>query len=164
MLKSSKKPTHTAGTTGGGTVDTLVGRQTELQGDISFSGGLHIDGTVKGKVSATDQKDAVLSVSETGVIEGDVYVANVILNGSIHGDVHAVGQLTLHSCARVNGNVHYKVMEMASGATINGQMVHELDNERSNVTSFEARGDGIRRMDDAGESGDAQNLGASHKV
>ena len=86
MLKSSKKPAQGNGGTGG-TVDTLVGRQTELQGDISFAGGLHIDGTVKGKVSASGDKEAVLSVSESGVIEGDVYVANVILNGSIHGDV-----------------------------------------------------------------------------
>lgn len=163
MLKTSKKPAQSTGGTGG-TVDTLVGRQTELQGDVSFAGGLHIDGTVKGKVSASGDKEAVLSVSESGVIEGDVYVANVILNGSIHGDVHALGQLTLHSCARVNGNVHYKVMEMASGATVNGQMVHEVESERGNVTAFETRGDG-RRTDEAGDTAEgASNLGAQGKV
>lgn len=163
MLKSSKRPTQNTGSTGS-TVDTLVGRQTELQGDISFAGGLHIDGTVKGKVSASGDKEAVLSVSESGVIEGDVYVANVILNGSIHGDVHALGQLTLHSCARVTGNVHYKVMEMASGATVNGQMVHEVESERGNVTAFESRSDSARRNEESGESSDGANLGARTQV
>jgi cytoskeletal protein CcmA (bactofilin family) len=162
MLRSSKKPAQSTSSTGG-TVDTLVGRQTELQGDISFAGGLHIDGTVKGKVSASGDKEAVLSVSESGVIEGDVYVSNVILNGSIHGDVHALGQLTLHSCARVTGNVHYKVMEMASGATVNGQMVHEVESERGNVTAFESRSDGARRQE-GGESSEGANLGARTQV
>ncbi|MCK5769786.1 bactofilin family protein [Algiphilus sp.] len=154
MLKNGKKPAQSG--SNHSTVDTLVGRQTELLGDITFTGGLHIDGTVKGKVSAGADKDALLSVSETGVIEGDVHVAHVVLNGSIHGDVHALGQLTLHSCARVNGNVHYRVMEMASGATINGQMVHEVESERGNVTSLEGRGGSASQAD--GEQPDAVNL------
>lgn len=124
MLKSSRKPA--SGGTPTGSVDTLIGVNTELLGDIQFSGGLHIDGTVKGKVSAQGADDAVLSVSETGNIEGDVHVANVVLNGSINGDVYASGKITLNSRARVNGNVHYQVIEMASGATVNGQMMHEL--------------------------------------
>lgn len=142
MMRSMKKTTPPSGTSNGTTMDTLVGRQTELQGDITFSGGLHIDGTVKGKVSASGDKEAVLSISESGSIEGDVHVSHVVLNGSIHGDVYASGKLTLNSCARVNGNVHYKVMEMASGAMVNGQMVHEAESPRgSNVTSFDGRAD-----------------------
>jgi cytoskeletal protein CcmA (bactofilin family) len=122
MLKSSKSSPRPPSS---GAVDTLVGRQTELHGDVRFSGGLHIDGTIKGNVTSVGSGDAVLSVSESGSIEGDVKVANVVLNGTILGDVHATERLTLSSKARVTGNVHYKVMEMASGATVNGQMVHE---------------------------------------
>lgn len=106
-------------------VDTLVGSQTELHGDVRFAGGLHIDGTIKGNVTSTGGADSVLSVSESGSIEGDVKVANVVLNGTILGDVHAAERLTLSSRARVTGNVHYKIIEIASGASINGQMVHE---------------------------------------
>lgn len=164
MLKNTKKPAQGSGGNGGA-VDTLVGRQTEIQGDVSFAGGLHIDGTVKGKVSATGDGEAVLSVSESGVIEGDVYVGNVILNGGIHGDVHALGHLTLHSCARVTGNVHYKVMEMASGATVNGQMVHEVENERGNVRAFDSRSDSNRQTEaDADGAEEAPNLGRQGKV
>lgn len=107
------------------TVDTLIGRHTEVAGDIRFSGGLHVDGRIKGKVVATGDKAAVLSVSETGSIEGDVRVPVVVLNGTVIGDVHAAERLSLSVKARVTGNVYYKVLEMASGAKVNGQLVHE---------------------------------------
>lgn len=108
-------------------VDTLIGKQTELHGDVRFAGGLHVDGKIKGKVLATSDKAAVLSVSETGSIEGDVRVPNIMLNGTVIGDVHASERITLATKARVTGNVFYKVIEMASGAAVNGQLVHEGD-------------------------------------
>ncbi|HUP91399.1 MAG TPA: polymer-forming cytoskeletal protein [Solimonas sp.] len=106
-------------------MDTLIGRQTEILGDVHFSGGLHVDGKVKGKVIANTDKPASLSVSETGVIEGDVRVPNIVLNGAVSGDVHASEKLTLAPKARVTGNVYYKLVEMEGGALVNGQMLHE---------------------------------------
>lgn len=107
------------------TVETLIGRQSEITGDVRFTGGLHVDGKIKGKVSADSDKNAVLSVSESGVVEGDVRVPHVVLNGTVEGDVHAAQRLTLSAKARVNGNVYYKLIEMTSGAMINGQLVYE---------------------------------------
>lgn len=107
------------------TVDTLVGRQSELTGDVRFAGGLHVDGKVKGKVMADSDKNAVLSVSETGTVEGDVRVPHVVLNGTVEGDVHASQRITLSAKARVNGNVYYKLIEMTSGAVVNGQLVYD---------------------------------------
>ena len=70
-------------------IDTLIGRNSELSGDLYFSGGLHIDGTVKGNVIARDDENSVLSLSEHGLIEGEVKVPNITLNGTVHGNVHA---------------------------------------------------------------------------
>ena len=106
-------------------MDTLIGRQTELHGDVHFSGGLHVDGKINGKIIADDDKSTVLSVSETGQIEGDVRVSHVVLNGTIIGDVYAAQRITLSSKARVSGNVYYKLIEMTSGATVNGQLVYQ---------------------------------------
>jgi cytoskeletal protein CcmA (bactofilin family) len=108
-------------------VDTLIGRQSEILGDVRFSGGLHVDGKIKGKVIANSDKAASLSISETGSIEGDVRVPNIVLNGSVSGDVHASGKITLAAKARVTGNVYYKIIEMEGGAQVNGQMVHEAN-------------------------------------
>ncbi len=110
---------------GGSTVDTLIGRQTEISGDVRFSGGLHIDGKVRGKVLAAADKSAELSVSDSGMIEGDVRVPNIMLNGSVVGDVYAAERLRMSSKARVTGNVSYKILEMEGGATVNGQLIHE---------------------------------------
>jgi cytoskeletal protein CcmA (bactofilin family) len=106
-------------------VDTLIGRQTEILGDIRFAGGLHVDGKVKGKVLANNDKASALSVSESGTIEGDVRVPNIMLNGAVIGDVYASEKITLAAKARVNGNVYYKIIEMEGGAQVNGQLVHE---------------------------------------
>lgn len=107
-------------------MDTLIGRQTEVLGDVRFSGGLHVDGKIKGKVVADGaNKSASVSVSESGAIEGDVRVPNIMLNGRVTGDVHASERIHLAARARVNGNVYYKVIEMEAGAEINGQLVRD---------------------------------------
>ncbi|MCW8919797.1 MAG: polymer-forming cytoskeletal protein [Gammaproteobacteria bacterium] len=108
-------------------IDTLIGQNSELQGDIVFSGGLHVDGVIKGNVFAEADSGSVLSLSERGHIEGDVRVPNIVLNGSVKGDVHAVDHIELAEKARVVGNVYYKFIEMVRGAEVNGNLVHKED-------------------------------------
>jgi cytoskeletal protein CcmA (bactofilin family) len=103
-------------------VETLIGEQTEIVGDLRFAGGLHIDGRVKGRVLSTD-KDASLSVGATGQLEGDVYAPRVMLHGQVTGDVYAAERVALGSRARVIGNVYYRTIEMAAGAKVLGQLV-----------------------------------------
>ena len=111
---------------GDNVVDTLIGRQTEILGDVRFSGGLHVDGKIKGKIIADNSnKGASLSVSENGSVEGDVRVPSIVLNGRVTGDVYATERIHLASKARVNGNVYYKILEMEGGAEINGQLVRD---------------------------------------
>jgi cytoskeletal protein CcmA (bactofilin family) len=103
-------------------IDTLIGKGANVVGDIEFSGGLHIDGHVTGSVSATAGTPGQLSVSEHGVIEGSVQAPQVVLNGRINGDIMATERVVLGAKARVQGNVHYGVIEMALGAEINGKL------------------------------------------
>ncbi len=105
-------------------IDTVIGEQTRLEGDIRFTGGLHVDGTVKGNIIAEPGSDNVLTVSEKGHIEGDVQVPNLVLNGAVEGDVHASERVELASHAKVTGNVYYNLIEMAMGAEVNGNLVH----------------------------------------
>ena len=105
-------------------IDTLIGSKTEMLGDVRFSGGLHVDGTVKGNVVAEEDASSVLTLSESGTIEGEVRVPNVVLNGTVIGDVHARQHIELASNARITGNVYYSLIEMAMGAEVNGNLVH----------------------------------------
>ena len=108
-------------------IDTVIGTQTLLEGDIRFSGGLHVDGTIKGNITAEPGTDTVLTVSEGGRIVGDVRVPNLVLNGEVEGDVHASERVELASHAKVTGNLYYKLIEMAMGAEVNGNLVHRAE-------------------------------------
>ena len=104
-------------------IDTLLGKTATLNGDLEFSGGLHLDGRVNGNVRSNAEDGGALSVSESGVIEGNVEVTNIVMNGTVNGDMHARDRLVLGGSARVNGNVHYGVIEMAPGAVITGKLI-----------------------------------------
>ncbi|MDH5601555.1 MAG: polymer-forming cytoskeletal protein [Gammaproteobacteria bacterium] len=133
MWGQNKKPKQTAH------IDSLIGQNTEIHGDVIFSGGLHVDGTVKGSVIAESGDDSVLTLSERGTIEGEVKVPNVVVNGSVIGDVHATGHVELAAQARVHGNVYYSLIEMAMGAEVNGKLMHQEEkNSRAAVEEDEA--------------------------
>lgn len=104
-------------------IDTLIGRSARVDGDVEFSGGLHVDGTISGNVRATAGAPGMLSVSEHGVVEGSVEAPHVVLNGKVSGDIVATERVVLGAKARVQGNVHYGVIEMALGAEISGKLM-----------------------------------------
>jgi cytoskeletal protein CcmA (bactofilin family) len=104
-------------------IDTLIGKAARVNGDIEFQGGLHLDGHVSGGARAAEAPDATLSVSATGSIEGPVDVPNVVLEGTVKGDIHATERVVLGATARVEGNVYYGVIEMTLGAQIMGKLV-----------------------------------------
>lgn len=111
--------------------ETLIGQTTRVQGDLDFSGGLHLDGRIMGNVRAPDASGSTLSISEAGCVEGSVEVPNVVLNGTVKGDIHARERLILGAQAKVQGNVHYGVIEMSLGAQIQGKLTqHEVSHER----------------------------------
>ncbi len=124
MLRKIKKRKPT-------TVDSLIGQNSQIVGDVRYSGGLHIDGTVKGNVLADEDDHAMLTLSDKGTIEGEVKVPFIILNGVVKGDVHAREHVELASNARVEGNVFYRLIEMAMGAEVNGKLVRIPEEDNS---------------------------------
>src|SRR3954464_551194 len=111
-------------------IDTLLGKTANLNGDLEFSGGLHLDGRINGNVRSNADDGGALSVSESGFIEGNVEGTSIVMNGTVNGDMYARDRLVLGGKARVNGNVHYGVIEMAPGAVITGKLI-PLGNAKS---------------------------------
>jgi cytoskeletal protein CcmA (bactofilin family) len=107
---------------------TIIGVGTEIIGDLHFTGGLHVDGIIKGNVSADQGARSVLTVSENGSIEGEVRVPNITINGVVMGDVYASQRVELAPKARVTGTVYYNLLEMAMGAEVNGQLIRADEN------------------------------------
>jgi cytoskeletal protein CcmA (bactofilin family) len=108
-------------------VGTLIGPKTRINGDVEFTGGLHVDGCITGNVKGDSKEGTFLSVSQQGSIEGSVVAPYVMLNGIVKGDIEASDRVELGSNARVLGNVHYTTIETAVGAQINGKLIHRTD-------------------------------------
>jgi len=116
-----KQPVSGNGAKRVATVDTLISQRTHISGDVTFSGGLHVDGAVRGNLNA-NSPDAAITLTEHGRIEGDIRAPFVVINGELHGDIYATERLELQPKARINGQVHYRLMEMQAGAQVNGGM------------------------------------------
>lgn len=106
-------------------IDSLIGAGSIIEGDITFSGGLRVDGQVRGNIKATGSKPGTLVLSEIAKVEGEIDVAHVVINGTVAGPVRASEYAELLPKARVTGDVSYKSIEIHVGAIVMGRMIHE---------------------------------------
>ena len=112
-------------------LDTLLGQHTVIKGDINFNGVLHLDGKINGSLVGTENDDT-LTISETGVVEGKIQVANIVINGTIKGDIVSNGKIEVAAKANIEGNIYYHNIEMEAGSKINGQLIYQ-DESKSNI-------------------------------
>jgi cytoskeletal protein CcmA (bactofilin family) len=108
---------------------TLISRDTTIIGDVHFSGSLEVEGVVQGNIIADSGKDALVRVVEKGRVEGEIRAPSVVINGTVEGDVFSTKQLELAPKGRVQGNVHYALLEMAAGSEVNGSLTHSVSAE-----------------------------------
>ena len=114
-------------------IDSLIGSGTLIEGDLRFTGGLRVDGEIKGHISAASAEPASLIVSEQAVIEGEIEVAHIVINGTVKGPIHALESLELQPRARITGDVYYKSLEMHLGAVVEGRLIHRVEVESKTI-------------------------------
>ena len=119
-------------------IDSLIGANAIIGGDINFSGGLRVDGQVNGNVIATPGKPSTLVLSEHARVNGEVSVTHLVTNGTINGPVSATEYLELQGKARVTGDIHYKTMQIQLGAIIEGRLIHGKSEVDDKVVAFKA--------------------------
>jgi cytoskeletal protein CcmA (bactofilin family) len=105
-------------------IDSLIGAGTRVEGNVIFSGGLRVDGEVRGNISSENGQEGTLVISEKASVEGAIAVGHVVVNGTVIGPVFAGESLELLPAARVTGDVEYHQIEMQQGAVIQGRLVH----------------------------------------
>ena len=108
-------------------IDSLIGSETRVDGNLTFTGGLRVDGQVCGNVSEVEGQPSTLVLSEQGRINGVIRVSHVVVNGTVVGPVHAVEYAELQGKSRVTGDVFYKTLEMHMGAIVEGKLVHQAN-------------------------------------
>src|SRR5437588_9933072 len=93
-------------------IDSLIGATTRIEGNVIFTGGLRVDGMVRGNVAALPEQPGTLVVSSDARIDGEVQAAHIVVNGTINGPVHATDTLELQAGSKVKGDVYYKMIEI----------------------------------------------------
>jgi cytoskeletal protein CcmA (bactofilin family) len=121
-------------------IDSLVGAGTVVEGNIAFSGGLRVDGRVKGDVSASDEEPSTLVLSEKAQIEGQIRVSHAVINGTVIGPVHGAEYVELQPKSNVTGDVHYKTLEIQLGAVVQGRLVHQEGDRSQKIVSLKSTG------------------------
>ena len=112
------------------TIGTLVGAGTTIEGTLSYTGGLRIDGTVKGDVRCTDGQPAMVIISELGHVIGEVHAAHLVVSGKVTGPIFVSDVIELQPKAHVVGDIHYRALEIHHGAVVEGRLIHELPEAR----------------------------------
>ena len=114
-------------------IDCLIGTGTTIAGDINFSGGLRVDGHVRGNVVSAEDKPGTLVLSDQARIEGEIRVAHAVINGTVVGAVHAAEYVELQGKANVTGDVHYRTLEIQLGAVVQGRLVYQPEGKSDKV-------------------------------
>lgn len=104
-------------------IDTLIGKETRIKGDMHFAGGLRLDGMVAGHLKEDSNHPSTLIISETGGVSGSVEATKIVLNGKISGPVKAHEFIELQAKAHIVGDLYYKSLEMHTGAVIEGKLI-----------------------------------------
>ncbi len=118
-------------------IDTVIGKTTTIRGDVDFAGTLHVEGTIIGNVRAESDNEATLILDEESMVQGDISVANILVNGTVEGDIFSTKHAELLPHAEIKGNVYYNLIEMAVGSAVNGSLVHR-EEERGQIEYLES--------------------------
>ena len=121
-------------------INTLIGSDLVIKGDILYQGTVHIEASVEGSLVADKNKESKLYINKSSVVKGYIDAANVAINGAVYGNVYVYDLLQLGSEAFIKGDIYYKSIEMEVGAKIDGRLVvcdskEELDLHKIDIES-----------------------------
>ena len=102
---------------------TLIASDAELVGDITFSSQLVVNGLLRGSITA-EESGASMTVSPSGRVVGDVRAPTVLIHGRVDGTVYSLEHLEIADGATIQGDLHYTVLQMHMGASVQGRLIH----------------------------------------
>ncbi|MCU0770069.1 MAG: polymer-forming cytoskeletal protein [Burkholderiaceae bacterium] len=112
------------------TIGTLIGAGTRIEGTLAYTGGLRIDGTVEGDVRSLNGEPGMVIISEQGSVIGEVHAAHLVVSGKVTGPIYVSDVVELQPKARVEGDVHYRAVEIHHGAVVEGRLIHDVAETR----------------------------------
>ena len=120
----------TAAVTSSDQKTTSIGENCTIDGDITFDKTIEIHGKITGTVKIAENcTTAMLIIKKNGIVEGDVYGDEVVIEGEVIGNVTGKKKITIKSSSFVSGNVYYDILDMNGGATVNGNLIRNKGKE-----------------------------------
>ena len=114
----------------GDKTSTIIGENCVIEGDITFEKTIEVHGKIVGTVKVAENcTSASLIIKKSGIVEGDVYGSDVIIEGEVVGNVTCKKKINIQNCAYVSGNVYYDILDMQGGATVNGNLIRNKGKE-----------------------------------
>ena len=111
-----------------GEITTLLGRGAAFEGKLTFEGTVRIDGRFKGEVFSDD----VLVIGEGAQVEAQIDVGEVIIQGTVVGNITAKRSIEIHAPGRVKGDLHTPTLQIDKGVIFEGRSFMEgLAKERA---------------------------------
>lgn len=104
-------------------INSIIGPDMVLEGNISAKEAVRVEGTIKGNVSS----EGAVIVSATGMITGNVRGSNIMIGGTIEGDMTSGGRIEVAATGRVNGNIKTKSLIIDENAVFQGQCTMNQD-------------------------------------
>ncbi len=104
-----------------GEITTLLGRGASFEGKLTFEGTVRIDGKFKGEVFSDD----VLVIGEGAVVEAEIDIGEVIIQGTVIGNVKAKRSIEIHAPGRVKGDLHTPSLQIDKGVIFEGRSFME---------------------------------------
>jgi cytoskeletal protein CcmA (bactofilin family) len=121
---------------------TLIATDAELVGDITFSSQLVVNGILRGSTSA-EELGASMTVSPGGHVIGDIRAPVVLIHGRVDGTVYALEHLEIAKGAVIQGDLHYNVLQMHMGASVQGRLMHSVPEKVVSVEERKVEGIGL---------------------
>jgi len=117
-------------------IDCLIGADTDIAGNVTFSGGLRVDGLVRGNIVQSGGKPSTVVLSEKARVEGEIRVSHVVINGTVKGPILGAEYVELQPKAVMHGDVEYRKIEIHLGAVLAGRLLHSAEARAENVVPF----------------------------
>jgi cytoskeletal protein CcmA (bactofilin family) len=113
---------------------TVIGENCVIEGDLTFEKTIEVHGKIVGTVKIAENcTSAALVIKKSGIVEGDVYGSDVIIEGEVVGNVSGKKKISIENSAFVSGNVYYDILDMHGGATVNGNLIRNKGKEPQKI-------------------------------
>lgn len=97
-------------------IENIIGRSCVIRGDLAAEGAFRIDGTIEGSIESR----AAVVIGETGVVRGGVRGTDVVIAGTVQGDVTSAGHLEILAKGKVEGDIEARSMRIETGGVFCG--------------------------------------------